>query len=100
MADDPAARRYLASGGRVAWGWIPTLDDLSGVDPAEVVGRWWNVATRLAAGGDGVDAARVAAASLVTASCGLAGSSEETCERSFALAAEVSRGFAQRCRSE
>jgi hypothetical protein len=32
----------------------------------------------------------------VTASCGLAGSSIETCERSFQIANEVAAGFARR----
>ncbi len=99
MGEAPGARRYLAAGGRVAWGWIPTRDDLGGLDAEKLVARWWDVAERLAAGEDGADAARIAGASLVTASCGLAGSSEATCERSFALAAEVARGFAQRCLS-
>ncbi|HEU4365530.1 MAG TPA: hypothetical protein VFT13_08705, partial [Candidatus Krumholzibacteria bacterium] len=97
MADDEFARRFIASGGQVAWGWIPTRDDLSAVSAAAIVDRWWDVTRRLAGRGEGMDGARVLSSALVTASCGLAGSSEETCERSFALAADVSRGFAQRC---
>lgn len=97
LAEDPSAQRYLASGGRVAWGWIPTRDDLSCVCAAAIVDRWWDVARRVAALAEGVDAGRVVSSSLVTASCGLAGSSEETSARSFELAADVARGFAQRC---
>jgi hypothetical protein len=97
LAGDPHAQRYLASCGRLAWGWIPTLDDLSGLAVEQVVARWWEVCRRLAAADASLGAARLLAASLVTASCGLAGSSEATCERSFALAADVARGFARRC---
>jgi hypothetical protein len=95
MAADPAASRFLAAGGQVAWGWIPTRDDLSGVVARDLAARWGAAAARLAQHGDGVDAARVLSGALVTASCGLAGSSEETCERSFALAAELARAFAE-----
>jgi hypothetical protein len=95
MSGDEAAHRFVMTGGRVAWGWIPTLDDLSSFDAGAVVARWENAASRLAARG-GVDAERLLATSLVTASCGLAGSSEATCARSFELAAEVSRAFAAR----
>jgi len=79
----------------VAWGWVPTLDDLAAVDPQALVDRWWSAGGRLAAA-SGMDAARILSRSLVTASCGLAGSSVATCERSFAIARAVSAGFARR----
>jgi hypothetical protein len=91
FAADPDARRFVDTGGHVAWGWIPTLDDLSSVRPDEIVARWRDAAVRLG-GDDG--AGRVCTHSLVTASCGLAGSSAATCERSFEIARAVSRGFA------
>jgi hypothetical protein len=97
MATDPFVHRFVASGGRLAWGWIPTQDDLSRVDANKIVERWYEATHQLSRHGDGVDEARVFSSSLVTASCGLAGSSLETCERSFALAADVARGFALRC---
>ncbi|HEX5132998.1 MAG TPA: hypothetical protein VFX92_10990 [Candidatus Krumholzibacteria bacterium] len=99
MAGDPAARRFLAAGGLVAWGWIPTRDDLTGVDVAGLAARWDAAAARLAAQEDSLNAARILASALVTASCGLAGSSEATCERSFELAAGVGRRFAEQAGS-
>ncbi|HET6462906.1 MAG TPA: hypothetical protein VFH33_03820 [Candidatus Krumholzibacteria bacterium] len=93
FASDADARRFLESGGHVAWGWIPTLDDLTGVCPVEIVARWRDAATRLG-GDEGTE--RVHARSLVTATCGLAGSSLATCERSFEIARAVSQGFAPR----
>ena len=91
FANDADGRRFLESGGHVAWGWIPTLDDLSGIHADEIVARWRDAAARLA-GEEGPE--RVLARSLVTATCGLAGSSLATCERSFEIARAVSQGFA------
>jgi hypothetical protein len=93
---DAEARRFVADGGHVAWGWVPTRDDLSSVDAAAVADRWWGVARRLSEAGEGIDADRIFCRSLVTATCGLAGSSEATCERSFELAHEISRQFGER----
>jgi hypothetical protein len=93
---DPDAGRFVAGGGQVAWGWVPTLDDLGGVDAEAVARRWWDASERLAEGATGVSAPRVLSRSLVTASCGLAGSSIPTCARSFALARAVSEAFARR----
>jgi len=91
FASDADGRRFLESGGHVAWGWIPTLDDLSGIHADEIVARWRDAAARLG-GEEGPE--RVLARSLVTATCGLAGSSLATCERSFEIARAVSQGFA------
>ncbi len=96
FAVDVEARRFLADGGQVAWGWVPTRDDVSGVDPVAVAHRWWDVAQRLCDPDAGVDLARIQCRSMVTASCGLAGSSEATCERSFAIAHEISKRFRER----
>jgi hypothetical protein len=96
FAIDADARRFVADGGHVAWGWVPTRDDLSAVAADAVAERWWNVAQRLALGNDAVDVDRVRCRSLVTASCGLAGSSEATCARSFELAREIAQCFARR----
>jgi hypothetical protein len=92
FAADLEGRRFIDSGGHVAWGWIPTLDDLSSVCPAEIVARWRVAATMLGSGEDA--GARVRDRSLVTAACGLAGSSVATCERSFEIARQVSADFA------
>jgi hypothetical protein len=92
FAADPDARRFVERGGHVAWGWIPTLDDLSGVDPDAAVARWKNAARLLGGNEEGIE--RVRSRALITASCGLAGSSVDTCERSFELAACISAGFA------
>jgi len=92
FAADPDARRFVERGGHIAWGWIPTLDDLSAVHPHDVIARWKESATQLGGNEEGV--ARVRTRALVTAACGLAGSSIATCERSFELAAEIAAGFA------
>jgi len=94
FAADPEGRRFVDGGGHVAWGWIPTLDDLSLVRAEDIVERWIE-ASALLGGKDENAAARIRARSLVTASCGLAGSSLDTCARSFAIARDVSNGFAR-----
>jgi hypothetical protein len=66
------------------------------VAASAVADRWWDVAQRLSLGNDAVDVDRIRCRSLVTASCGLAGSSEATCARSFALAREISQHFVRR----
>ncbi|MCI0452456.1 MAG: hypothetical protein L0Z51_08720 [Candidatus Latescibacteria bacterium] len=100
FAADPDARRFVAEGGHVAWGWVPTRDDLRDVDAAAMADRWWSAAQRLVEDGGEIDVARIRCRSMVTASCGLAGSSEETCERSFALARELSLRFAERAEAQ
>lgn len=100
LAANPHTHRFLANGGRLAWGWIPTLDDLSGVDAGAVAARWWEGCRPLVERGGGVSARRVLDHSLVTAACGLAGSSPATCERSFDLAREVASRFATMCEGE
>ncbi len=97
FAGDPDARRFLGNGGRVAWGWIPTRDDLADLDAEAIASRWWDATASLSAADDGPTPGRVRDLSLVTAACGLAGSSEATCERSFALAREVGNRYAGRC---
>ena len=87
-------KRFVDEGGHVAWGWIPTLDDLSRIEADAVVGQWMDAAAALYPHDDHAPA-RVRARSLVTASCGLAGSSLATCARSFELARDVSAGFAR-----
>ncbi len=99
LAADPHTHRFLADGGRLAWGWIPTLDDLSGVDAESIAARWWAACQPLIVRGGGVTARRILETSLVTAACGLAGSSEATCDRSFELAHEVASRFASYCKS-
>jgi len=91
FAADPESRRFLDAGAHIAWGWVPTRDDLSRVKPEEIVTLWRRAALALAGEGH---LERVRARSLVTASCGLAGSSPATCARSFAIARAVSDGFA------
>ena len=88
-------KRFVDEGGHVAWGWIPTLDDLSRIHPDAVVERWMAAAALLYPS-DEQAPARVRNRSLVTASCGLAGSSLATCQQSFQIARDVSAGFARR----
>jgi hypothetical protein len=91
---DVDAARFVAAGGHVAWGWVPTLDDLDGTCAQKIVQRWRDATHALAAHSD-VGEERIRARSLVTASCGLAGSSVPTCEKSFQIALEVSRRFTE-----
>ena len=95
FAADPDGQRFVERGGQVAWGWVPTLDDLARIEPCEIVDRWMESAAALCPGDD-CALQRVVERSLVTASCGLAGSSVATCERSFRIATDVSAGFARR----
>jgi len=95
FALDPEGRRFVDGGGHIAWGWIPTLDDLSRTHADAIVERWVD-ATSTMCGKDEQAAARIHARSLITASCGLAGSSLATCERSFQIARDASAGFARR----
>lgn len=88
-------KRFVDGGGHVAWGWIPTLDSLDGITADHVVARWLDAASALGATDDRA-LARLHDRSLITASCGLAGSSPATCERSFQLASAASAGFARR----
>jgi hypothetical protein len=100
FAADAYARRFLADGGHVAWGWVPTRDDLSAVDADVVAARWWGAAQRMSQTGEGIDVERIRCRSLVTASCGLAGYSDATCERSFALACSITRRFRELAEQE
>jgi hypothetical protein len=70
-------------------------DDLAGVCVEAVADRWWAVCKRLSRLA-GIEPGSLHSRSLVTAACGLGGSSEETCGQSFALAAEVAQKFAHR----
>ena len=95
FAADPDGRRFIEGGGHVAWGWVPTLDDLSRIRPDGIVEQWMDAASVLWPS-DEHAIARMRSRSLVTASCGLAGSSLATCERSFKIATDISSGFARR----
>jgi len=97
FAADADAHRFVAGGGHVAWGWVPTLDDLSRVDPEAVAERWFRAAQRVAAD-SGVSVEQLRRRSLITASCGLAGSSEATCLRSFQVARAIASAFTRRCK--
>jgi hypothetical protein len=94
FAADTEGKRFVEGGGHVAWGWVPTRDNLTGIDAGEIVERWLAAASALCANDENAPA-RIRSRSLVTASCGLAGSSLATCERSFQIAAEISAGFAR-----
>jgi hypothetical protein len=95
FASDTDGRRFVERGGHVAWGWVPTLDNLDRILADHVVDRWLDAASALGAKDDR-GLIRIRDRSLITASCGLAGSSPDTCERSFQLASEISAGFARR----
>ncbi|MBI1355836.1 MAG: hypothetical protein GC160_15965 [Acidobacteria bacterium] len=80
---DPDARAFVRDGGRVAYGLIPTWQDLAAVDPRALFARWLTLAS--VAGDPEVFAAR----SMVTATCGLGLVRPETVVESFAKARAV-----------
>jgi hypothetical protein len=86
---DPAAQDFLRTGGRVAWGLVPTSPRLDYLDPRALVGRWWEAVTSVMAG----DA--VARQALITATCGLGLLPESAVARSFHLAHQLAQQIAQ-----
>ena len=95
FASDAEGKRFVDGGGHVAWGWIPTLDNLDRIHSDQIIDQWLDAGAALGAKDDRA-LARIRDRSLITASCGLAGSCPATCERSFQLATEASTGFARR----
>ena len=86
---DPAAQDFLRTGGRVAWGLVPTWPSLDQMDPDALFGRWVDAATGVMA----VDA--VARQSLITATCGLGLLPAPAVASSFHLAHQLAGRIAQ-----
>ncbi len=80
---DSIVRSFLAAGGVLAFGIIPTLRDLADVSLADLLTRWVVVSR----GGDSQIALKDY--TLITATCGLGLLSEEAARRSFQLAREL-----------
>ncbi len=75
---DPQMPGFVNAGGWLAFGLVPTLADLDNLAPEDSFARW--VGTAIAAN---YDLDRLAAQSLVTATCGLGLLSVETAQRAF-----------------
>jgi len=86
---DPVAQDFLRTGGRVAWGLVPTWPSLDQLDPDALFGRWLDAATGVMA----VDA--VARQTLITATCGLGLLPEPAVASSFHLAHQLAWRMAQ-----
>ncbi len=85
-----ALRAFLARGGIIAWGIVPTGSDAQvwSESPESLTDRLWGALRLVASKGVPLDA--LLSASLVTPACGLATLSEEGATRALALLAEVS----------
>ncbi|NTU82452.1 MAG: hypothetical protein HGA45_24280 [Chloroflexales bacterium] len=80
---DPIVRSFLAAGGALAFGLVPTLRDLANVSLADLLARWLVVSC----GGD--PRLSLKDHTLITATCGLGLLSEDVARRSFELAREL-----------
>lgn len=85
-----ALRTFLARGGIIAWGIVPTENDgqVLASTPESLTERLWGALRLVAARGIPLDA--LLSAALLTPACGLATLSEEAADRALALLAEVS----------
>ena len=81
---------YLARGGRVAWGIVPTSEQAFGESGASLLARLFDLWERLAE--RGVDRQLLMRQSLITPACGTGLLSEELAETIYSLTAEVSSG--------
>lgn len=86
---DPAAQDFLRTGGRVAFGLVPTWQRLDQVDPNALFERWLGAVTGVMS----VDA--LAHQTLITATCGLGLLPEPAVASSFHLAHQLARWMAQ-----
>lgn len=85
----PQVDAFLDRGGRVAWGVVPTSDDLSSADERAVAARLDEAVGLLVAKGLGEEALR--RASLVTPSCGLGLGTVADAGKAFRLLASAGR---------
>lgn len=80
---EPAVQSFLASGGILAFGIVPTLSDLTDVSLATLLARW------IVAGRGGPPRISLREHTLITATCGLGLLTEGVARRSFELAREL-----------
>lgn len=76
---------FLADGGMVAYGIVPTLGSLEGIRAEDLFDRWVNTISQME------DPRLAAKQAMVTASCGLAMATEEEALASFQIAGGVSK---------
>jgi hypothetical protein len=77
---DPDAQAFIRGGGITAYGLIPTLENLGGLNPMDLISRWMQACSDVANISDS------AAFSLVTATCGLGLLDEGAAAESFTIA--------------
>jgi len=80
---DPSAKKFFEVGGRVAWGLIPTENNLKNLNVPEIASNWLAQAKELSDQND------LISSSLFTASCGLGLNSVESTQSSFELARRI-----------
>jgi hypothetical protein len=78
---------YLESGGMIAWGIIPTSEDVNNEDAASLVLKLENLVNRLA--GEGIDRETVLKQSFISPSCGLGSIPVERGERIMKMVTAV-----------
>jgi hypothetical protein len=86
-----AIRRFMAAGGILAWGIVPTLkaEDIAKESVDSLAARWKENALRLEA--LGLDAEAIAAQALITPSCGTGSLPPDLAQKVLALTRDVSR---------
>jgi hypothetical protein len=82
---DANAIEFARDGGIVAYGLIPTWQELSGVSPANIFGRWLTLASLAGS------PQQFAQNAMITATCGLGLLTPESVMESFALARSVGK---------
>jgi methionine synthase II (cobalamin-independent) len=84
-------RRFMAAGGILAWGIVPTLkvEDIVKESADSLAARWKEGASRLEA--LGLNAEAIAAQALITPSCGTGSLPPDLAQKVLALTREVSR---------
>ncbi|MCX6047418.1 MAG: hypothetical protein NT075_20120 [Chloroflexi bacterium] len=86
----PSIQHFVATGGGLALGLIPTLADLRGLAPDDLFARWVGAAV----GGD-YNLDQLAAQSLITATCGLGLLTETTAATAFWQSTQVAHKLRQ-----
>ncbi len=82
----PAVRRFVSSGGWLAFGTVPTVDNLSQFEPMQAL-------MRLITAAEGhYDLDQLATQCLITATCGLGLVSQQSAQESFEKSAALSQG--------
>jgi hypothetical protein len=94
---DADALEFVRGGGGVAFGLVPTWNDLGQVDADDLVARWCAAARRARVHLPGDDIAMLSRQMMVTATCGLGLLTEDAVHQSFVLAHQVARGLCAGC---